>query len=156
MTCKLLGASRSFPGGTMVKNLPANTGCLFYPWEKILWRRKWQTTPVFLAENPMDRGAWCTTVHGWQTVGHHWATKRACTNTHTHTHTHTHTELFTVVSPASRTMPNPVQVHNICWRTPNPDAEENSVSQLVLQGLSLDDPSSSIQWKAFTTFLIFV
>ena len=30
-----------------------------------------------------------------------------------HTHTHTHRELVTVVSPPSRTMPNPVQVHNI-------------------------------------------
>ena len=27
-------------------------------------RRKWQPTPVFLPENPMDRGAWRATVHG--------------------------------------------------------------------------------------------
>ena len=28
------------------------------------WRRAWQPTPVFLGlENPMDRGAWRTTVH---------------------------------------------------------------------------------------------
>ena len=26
--------------------------------------RKWQLTPVFLLENPMDRGAWQATVHG--------------------------------------------------------------------------------------------
>ena len=25
---------------------------------KIPWRRKWQPTPVFLLENPLDRGAW--------------------------------------------------------------------------------------------------
>ena len=25
------------------------------------WRREWQPTPVFLLENPMDRGAWRTT-----------------------------------------------------------------------------------------------
>ena len=25
---------------------------------KIPWRREWQSTPVFLAENPMDREAW--------------------------------------------------------------------------------------------------
>ena len=31
---------------------------------KILWRRTWQPTPVFLLGNPMDRGAWRTTVHG--------------------------------------------------------------------------------------------
>ena len=24
----------------------------------IPWRRKWQPTPVFLLENPVDRGAW--------------------------------------------------------------------------------------------------
>ena len=37
-----------FPGGTAVKNPPANAGatgdaCV----EKISWRRKWQPTPVF-------------------------------------------------------------------------------------------------------------
>ena len=31
---------------------------------KIPWRRKWQPTPVFLPENPMDRGAWQATVIG--------------------------------------------------------------------------------------------
>ena len=35
------------------------------PWVgKIPWRRKWQSTPVYCLENPMDRGAWKTTVHG--------------------------------------------------------------------------------------------
>ena len=28
------------------------------------WRRKWQPTPVFLTENPMEKGAWWATVHG--------------------------------------------------------------------------------------------
>ena len=41
-----------FPGGSVVKNLPttANAGGTgFDPWVmKILWRRKWQTTPIFL------------------------------------------------------------------------------------------------------------
>ena len=45
-----------FPGGTMIKNLPANTGgetdvssSGFNPWlGNIPWRRKWQTTPVLL------------------------------------------------------------------------------------------------------------
>ena len=27
-------------------------------------RREWQPSPVFLLGNPMDRGAWCGTVHG--------------------------------------------------------------------------------------------
>ena len=30
----------------------------------ISWRRKWQPTPVFLPENPMDREAWQTMVYG--------------------------------------------------------------------------------------------
>ena len=41
-----------FPGGSMVKKLPANAGrkrCVFNPWvRKILWSKKWQPTPVFL------------------------------------------------------------------------------------------------------------
>ena len=32
--------------------------------QKIPWRRKWQPTPVFLLENPKDRGVWWATVHG--------------------------------------------------------------------------------------------
>ena len=37
----------------------------FRPWvRKILWRRAWQPTPVFLPGESMDRGAWQATVHG--------------------------------------------------------------------------------------------
>ena len=45
-----------FPGGSVVKNLPAKAGaawrCRFdtQVW-KIPWRRKWQPTPVFLPKN---------------------------------------------------------------------------------------------------------
>ena len=36
------------------------------PWvEKILWNRKWKSTPVFFLENPMNRGAWWATAHGF-------------------------------------------------------------------------------------------
>jgi len=31
---------------------------------KILWRKKWQPTPVLSLENPMDRGAQQAKVHG--------------------------------------------------------------------------------------------
>ena len=39
-----------FPGGSVVKNLPANAGdASSNPWVgKIPWRRKWQPTPIFL------------------------------------------------------------------------------------------------------------
>ena len=46
------------PSGSVVKILPANAGDAedrqgFSPWvRKILWRRKWQPTPVFLLEKP--------------------------------------------------------------------------------------------------------
>ena len=51
------------------------------PWVwEILWRRKWQPTPVFLpGKNSMDRGSWWATVHGVVRVGHDWLTKHAFT-----------------------------------------------------------------------------
>ena len=53
----------------VVKSPPANAGDVrdngLDPWvRKIPWRRAWQSTPVFLLENPMDRKAWWATVHG--------------------------------------------------------------------------------------------
>ena len=42
------------PGGSVVKNSPANAGdmrCRLHPWVgKVPWRRAWQLTPVFLPE----------------------------------------------------------------------------------------------------------
>ena len=44
--------TQGFPGDSVVKNLPANvgdTGDVDFSWvRKIPWRRKWQSTPVFL------------------------------------------------------------------------------------------------------------
>ena len=49
----------------MVKHLLRGGRPGFDSWVgKIPWRRAWQPTPVFLPENPMDRGAWRATVHG--------------------------------------------------------------------------------------------
>ena len=43
----------------------------FGPWvRKILWRRKWQPTSVYLPGKSMDRGVWWATVLGWQRVRH--------------------------------------------------------------------------------------
>ena len=40
-----------FPGGSVVKNLPAMQESWFNPWvRKMPWRRTWQSTPVFLTE----------------------------------------------------------------------------------------------------------
>ena len=41
-------------------------------------RRKWQPIPVFLLENPMDRGDWQAIVHGISRVRHSWTTEHAC------------------------------------------------------------------------------
>ena len=44
-----VGPEMGFPGGTVVKNPPANAGDAGFPWVlKILWRRKWQLIPIFL------------------------------------------------------------------------------------------------------------
>ena len=49
-----------FPGGSGVKNPPANAGDsgdagLIPGVKKLPWRRKWQPTPVFLPEESHDR-----------------------------------------------------------------------------------------------------
>ena len=55
--------------------------CEFNPWaRKIPWRRKWQPTPEFLLGNPMDRGAWWTTVHK---VAKNWTWLSDWAHTHT-------------------------------------------------------------------------
>ena len=50
--CHLRNGMWGFPGGSVVKNLPASAGdgqTQFDPWVgKIPWRRAWQPTPVFL------------------------------------------------------------------------------------------------------------
>ena len=55
--------------------------CRFDPWVKnIPWRKKWQLTPVFLLQNPMDRGAWRLRVHG---VAKSWTRLNNFTHSHT-------------------------------------------------------------------------
>jgi hypothetical protein len=59
-------------------NMPEMLETEFKPWvREILWRRKWQLTPVFSPRSPVDRGSWQGTVHmynkeykGSQRVGH--------------------------------------------------------------------------------------
>ena len=56
------------PGGSVVKESACQ--CWrhrrygFNSWnQKICWSRRWQSTPVSLPQNPMDRGVWWATVH---------------------------------------------------------------------------------------------
>ena len=71
----------------------------FYPWVgKILWRRKWQPTPVFSClENSMDRGAWWATVHR---VAKSW-TWLKWLSTHARTHIYIHIYTCCVVLSSS-------------------------------------------------------
>ena len=77
--------AQGFLGGTVVKNLPANVGDARDWVRKILWRRKWQPTPVFLPGKS----------HGPRSlVGYSsWGRKESDTIDHTHTHTHAHTHM---------------------------------------------------------------
>ena len=108
--------SVGFPGGTVVKNLPANAG----------GARDTRSIPGLgrspgegygsplhysCLENPMDRGAWrAIQSMGLPRVGHNWAhpphTHTPATHTphHTHTHptTHTHTPPHTHTPHLSR------------------------------------------------------
>ena len=57
----------AFPGGSVVENPPAKQKTQ-ETWVqslvgKIPWRRKWQSTTVFLSGKSQDRGAWRATVH---------------------------------------------------------------------------------------------
>ena len=105
-----LGHSLSgFPGGVSDKEPACQCmrpkRCRFDPWvRKILWRRAWQPTPVFLPENPMDRGAWWAIVHSGVADSYPVCCRMSrvvpgvCSldssstlpiGTHTHTHTYT-------------------------------------------------------------------
>ena len=54
---------------------------------KILWRRKWQPTPIFLPGKPQVQRS---------LAGYHpWDHKESNMTEHTHTHTHTHTQTNT-------------------------------------------------------------
>ena len=74
----------SFPGDSVVKNLPANPGDLGSIPGLGRSPGEGNSSPLqysFL-ENPTDRGSWRATVHG--------VTKDSDMTEHTHTHTHTH------------------------------------------------------------------
>ena len=79
-----------FPGGSVVKTLPANAGDTGTRPGKIPWRRKWQPFQYSCLGNPLNRGAWwlhkeldmtlCVELDTtlWspvesQRVGHNWA-----------------------------------------------------------------------------------
>ena len=58
--------NEGLPRLSVVKNLPANAGDPgFNPWiGKILWRRKWQPTPVFLPGKSKNESERCAVLLG--------------------------------------------------------------------------------------------
>ena len=65
-----------FPGGLLSKESTYQCRWLgFYHWVgKILQRRKWQHTPVFLTGKSHGQRSLLATIHGVTRVGHDWAT----------------------------------------------------------------------------------
>ena len=66
LNSKVLHNLRGFPGGSVVKNLPANAGDVgSSPWVgKIPGEGNGNPLLYSCLGNPMDRGAWWATVHG--------------------------------------------------------------------------------------------
>ena len=74
----MIGMYEGFPGGSVVKNLPANTGDVgsISVWGRSPGEGNGNPLQYSCLENPMDRGgAWQATVHGVPRVGHDLATK---------------------------------------------------------------------------------
>ena len=87
-----------FPGGTVIKNLLPKAGeqeTGFDPWVgKIPWRRKWQSTPVFLPGE--SRGQ--SSLEGYSPQG----CKESDMTQHMHAHTYTQSEEPRLLSKARR------------------------------------------------------
>ena len=67
-----------FPGGSVVKNLPANAGdVILIPGSgRSPGEGNGKLLQYSCLENPMDRGAWGATVHGIARIGHDLVTKQ--------------------------------------------------------------------------------
>ena len=76
--CSHLLLKMDFPGGSMVKNLPANAGDTgSIPGSgRSPGRGRGNPVQYSCLENPMDREAWWSTIHGVTRVGHDLATKQ--------------------------------------------------------------------------------
>ena len=73
-----------FPGGTVVKNLPANAGDAgsISGLERFPGRGNGNSSQYSCLKNSMDRGVWWATVHGLaKKVRHDWATEHIYTHT---------------------------------------------------------------------------
>ena len=89
-----------FPGGSVVKNLPANAGdvCLIPDLGRSPGEGNGNPLQYSCLGNPMDRGAWQAIVHG---VTKSQTQLSKCDVQYTGTHTHTHTQLKNTCMPVS-------------------------------------------------------
>ena len=77
----------------------------FYPWVgKILWSRKWQSTPGFLPGKPHGQGS----LAGYSPWGH----KESDTSEHTHTHTQAKDNPQTLIWPVINYLISPRKLLN--------------------------------------------
>ena len=65
----------AFPGGSVIKNPPANAGDTVSIPGSEPGKENGNPLQYSCLGNPMDRGAWWATVHGVPRVGHDLATK---------------------------------------------------------------------------------
>ena len=79
-----------FPGGSVVKNLPASAGDVGLILGSGRSPEEGNGNPLQCSclGNPMDRGGWWATVHGVAELN---MTEKIHTHTHTRTHDYTHT-----------------------------------------------------------------
>ena len=70
--------SRGFPGGSVVKNLPASAGNTGSITGSGRFTGEGNGNPLQYSclRNPMDRGTWWSTAHGVARVGHDLVTKQ--------------------------------------------------------------------------------
>ena len=76
--CLAVSTCMGFPGGSVVKNLPANAGnaCSIPGSGRSPGEGNGNPLQCFCLGSPMDRGAWSAAVHGSQRVRHDLATRR--------------------------------------------------------------------------------
>ena len=72
--------TKTFPGGSVVKNLPANVedSCSIPESERLTGEENANSLQYSCLGNPMDRGAWWATVH-WVTKSWTWLSDKAQT-----------------------------------------------------------------------------
>ena len=98
---------------------------------RLIWRREWQPTLVFLPEKSMDWGVWQAIVHGFA---------ESATTEHKHTHKHTQDSVqFSSVAESCPTLCNPMyrSTPGLPVHHQLPEFNQTHIHQLVMQSSHL-------------------